>query len=342
MAAPSTLDIPLWYTRCPVPTASGLAYAQGWLTRRYEAWGATLGILQDAPADIARHHYDHALPGLIREGGNVPAIVARSTGSPTRLIGLTWIDERQVIVTRPETRIGGEAWRGRRLAVPGWAAERHASHHRAMALAGFEAALRHDRLSLADVVQVEVPVGATIPPGHLRKARKSGGWVALRAVAEGRADAAYVKGSDGLAMAREAGLVIGVDLNGFPGREWRVNNGTPRPLTVHEALLDHRPEWVAAFLEESLRAARWAQENETQVRAIVEREAGGDKDAVQAAYGAGFHEGFAPTLEGDRLVLLDRQVDFLARHGFLDAHVDVEAWAVREPLAAAQAALVAA
>lgn len=332
-------SFPLWYTRCPVPTASGLAYAQGWLSKRYEAWGASLGILQDAPADIARHHYDHDLPGLIREGGNVPAIVARSTGAPTRLIGLTWIDERQIIVTRPGTALTPSRLAGLRIAVPDWASERHASHHRAMALAGFEAALCQGGASLAAVQWIEVPVADTLPPGRLRAARGTTGWVAVQAVADGRADAAYVKGSDGLAVALAAGLVVAIELDQLPERRLRVNNGTPRPLTVHEELLQHRPEWVVAFLEESLRAATWAVDNEDEVRRIIVREAGGDAAAVQAAYGKGFHTGFAPSLSSDRLDLLALQIEFLARQGFLSGPVRIEDWVATQPLEAARSAL---
>lgn len=335
----SGIAFPLWYTRCPVPTASGLAYAQGWLSRRYAHWGAHLGVLQDAPAEIARHHYDHALPGLIREGGSVPAIVARASGAPTRLIGLTWIEERQVLVGRPDTALAQIGWAGLRLAIPGWASQRHASHHRAMALAGFESVLRHAGLSLGDAVQVEVPVGATVPPGHLRQAGGGSVWVAVTAVARGLADAAYVKGSAGLAAARQAGLVILADLADLPGPRWRINNGTPRPLTVHEELLQYRPEWVVAFLEESLRAADWAQRNPSEVLGVLQAEAGGDPEDVATAYGQGLDEGFAPSLDAQRLEWLSLQVDFLARHDFLQSGVDVHAWVAPEPLLAAQAAV---
>ena len=322
----------LWYTRCPVPTASGLAYSQGWLDERASALGATLGILQDAPAHIARHHYDHDLHGLVREGGNVPAIVARAHGAPTWLIGLTWIDERQLIVARPGDDLRAETLAGRRIAIPGWAAERHASHHRAMALAGFESVLRHAGLGLDQVTAVDVPVGATIPPGHLRAGRTGSGWVALQAVADGRADAAYVKGSGGLAAARAAGLAIAIEIDALPARELRVNNGTPRPLTVHDALLQHRPEWAIAFLQESLRAARWAQQNEDAVRVILEREAGGNAAEVREAYADGFHAGFAPSLDADRLALLQVQADFLHRHGFTDRALRVDDWVAPAPL----------
>src|SRR5581483_1920523 len=88
----------LWYTRCPVPTATGIAADRGWLAAEFAADGLTVRSLQDEGADVPRdRHFSHALTSLFREGGNVPALWARSRGEPTRLIGLTWIEERQAI-----------------------------------------------------------------------------------------------------------------------------------------------------------------------------------------------------------------------------------------------------
>lgn len=57
----------LWYTRCPVPTASGLANNLGWLGRTADAAGVGFGVLQDAGPELAVRHFDHRLPGLIRK-----------------------------------------------------------------------------------------------------------------------------------------------------------------------------------------------------------------------------------------------------------------------------------
>src|SRR5436190_132439 len=86
----TTLDR-IWFTRCPVPTASGIAHSLGWLSEEFGRDGLEVAALQDAPRELSRHHFDHELPGLFREGGNIPALAAKATGSPSRLIGLTWI-----------------------------------------------------------------------------------------------------------------------------------------------------------------------------------------------------------------------------------------------------------
>jgi hypothetical protein len=104
----STVDT-IWFTRCAgggrggVPIASGIAYNIGYLTEEFKADGIKLLTLQeDAGPELQHNHYDHELKTLIREGGNLFAIPAKAQGAKTRLIGLTWIDESQAILVRPQ------------------------------------------------------------------------------------------------------------------------------------------------------------------------------------------------------------------------------------------------
>ncbi len=82
----------IWFTRCPVPTATGLANALGWLREEFAADGIRVATIQEAPPALARHHYDHGIPTLIREGGSLLALAAKAQRASTKLIGLTWID----------------------------------------------------------------------------------------------------------------------------------------------------------------------------------------------------------------------------------------------------------
>jgi ABC-type nitrate/sulfonate/bicarbonate transport system substrate-binding protein len=108
----------IWFTRCPVPTATGLAYKLGWLGEEFAKDGIAVQTLQETP-ELNRHHYDHQLPELIREGGNLLALPARAQGAPTRLIGLTWIDEWQTILVRPGSDITEPRHlKGKKAALP--------------------------------------------------------------------------------------------------------------------------------------------------------------------------------------------------------------------------------
>ena len=121
----TTVDT-IWFTRCAgggrggVPTASGIAYKLGYLDEEFKAEGIKLKTLQeDGGPELRHNHYDHQLPTLIREGGNLFAIPAKAQGAKTKLIGLTWIDEAQSILVRPDSDIRSpEQLKGKRPGLP--------------------------------------------------------------------------------------------------------------------------------------------------------------------------------------------------------------------------------
>lgn len=327
----------LWYTRCPVPTASGLAHSLGWLDETAQRNGLQFAVLQDAGPELAGFHYDHGLPGLVREGGNVPALAARAQGSPTRLIGLTWIDESQAVLVGPDSPVRTPAdLGGLRIGIPAWAQDQARSFPRAMALHGFSGALRLAGLTLADVTVVEL--GVERDPQvrtEIQQRSRRAVWGAEELL-RGEVDAIYVKGARAQEVAAQHGFRVAVDLDATETKRLRVNNGTPRPITVHQELLDTAPEVVIGFLAQSLRAAEWATGNLDGVRAVLQRETLSGPEGVVAAYGEDFHRGLHPTLDEQRLELLGVQKQFLYAHGFLAADFDLESWVAPEPLARAR------
>ena len=331
----------IWFTRCPVPTATGLAYKLGWLEEEFAADGIGIRTLQEVGGEQARHHYDHGLANLIREGGNLLALPARAQGANTRLIGLTWIDEWQAILVRPGSDIASPAdLRGKRLALPVFRLidleenRRGRSIARGMSLAGYHGALASAGLAFDDITLVEVGDDGTAPAGLPPGASL---WQGIAALTRGEVDAVYVKGAAAVDAARAAGVVVGIDLDQLPERRFRVNNGTPRPITVHQDFLDRHFDLVVRFLGQTLRAAEWARTRREEVLRILQDETRADSTAVAAAYRDGFHTQLAPDLSEERLALFEQQKNFQLAHGFLDRDVDVRGWADRRPLEAAQA-----
>nr|WP_159356533.1 ABC transporter substrate-binding protein [Methylovorus glucosotrophus] len=322
----------LWFTRCPVPTATGLAHKLGWLESEFAADGIALFTLQDH-RELARHHYDHQLPTLIREGGNLLAIAARAQGAPTRLIGLTWIDEWQTILVRPDSGITEPAHlKGLRLALPAFIEHplhehiRGSSIARGMSLHGYKGALKIAGLTLDDVQLVEVG------SGQGGREDLGGLWAGIEQLAAGKVDAVYVKGASAVEAAQRQGVVVGINLDTYPDLQYRVNNGTPRPITVHEQLLQEHPELVARFLYQSLRASEWAKTNLEGVRKVLEGETRSGGIGVQQAYGDQFHLSLAPDLSEQRVHLFQQQKNFMLIHGLLDRDFDLDAWIDRGPL----------
>lgn len=342
----------IWFTRCPVPTATGIAYKLGWLTEAFEADGITLRTLQEGRTDLGRHHYDHRLPTLIREGGNMLAFAARAQGEPTKLVGLTWIEESQLILARPGSGIASAAdLKGKRLALPSWNNNPIPSHvrgtsiARGMSLAGYKGVLASAGLTFDDVELVETldrrrrtsgGPGRDADPSQVQSATDQGvgGLWPFQALVDGTVDAIYVKGAAALDQAKANGLVVAIDLDRLPDPRFRVNNGTPRPITVHQDLLDNHFDLVVRFLAVTLRAADHVAEQPQVLRDILKFETAGSDEAVDHAY-AQLHQGLRPTLDAERLALFAQQKKFLFAHGFLDADFALSDWIDPRPLEAA-------
>ena len=329
----------LWFTRCPVPTATGLAYRLGWFQEEFAPDGITVATIQDAPKELRRHHYDHELTSLIREGGSLLALPARAQGAKTRLIGLTGIDEWQAILVRPDSGISSPRdLKGLRVALPAYveneipAHVRGSSIARGMSLQGIKGALAHDGLTLDDVHFVEVGSG--------QGAREGAGlgslWAGLDNLARGEVDAVYVKGASAVEAAQRVGAIVGIDLDAFTDRRYRVNNGTPRPITVHEDLLYDHFDIVVRFLAQTLRAAEWAKTNLAAIHDILQGETGSGEAGVATAYRNDFHLSLHPSLSDELIELFHIQKKFTLLHGILDRDFDLESWIDHRPLEAAR------
>lgn len=329
----------IWFTRCPVPTATGLAYRLGWLKEEFAPDGISVATLQEAPREFAHYHYDHAIPSLIREGGSLLALAAKAQGANTRLVGLTWIDEWQAILVRPGSDIT-TPWdlKGRRVALPAYvqreipAHVRGSSIARGMTLQGLKGALAHDDLTLDSVRFVEVGSGQ----GSGNAEGLGSLWEGLEHLERGEVDAVYVKGASAVDAAKRHGAVVGIDLDSFTDRRYRVNNGTPRPITVHADFLEQHFDLLVRFLAQILRAANWAADNLAGVQEILKSETRSGDEGVATAYRNGFHQSLQPALSKELLDLFHIQKNFTLLHGILDRDFDLDAWVDPRPLEAAR------
>jgi sulfonate transport system substrate-binding protein len=324
----------LWYTRCPVPTASGLALDLGWLAKEFGRLDIKLTSVRDSPeADVRLAHYSHSLPGLFREGGNIPAIWARSSGQDTSVVALTWVDEYQAILTRPGLGILKPAdLRGARVGIPQQAGRR-IDFARAMALRGIVSALELGGLTTDDITIIDI---ASEQPSFV-SGRHNGRFHEreAQALAVGEVDAIYVKGAPGRCSAREHGLITVVDLARHPDPLRRVNNGNPRPVTVDRRTAAERPDLVARYLSVLIRAAAWAEAHRSDVIDIVANEVCSSPADVEAAYGRDLNWSFWLDLSQQRRMALAMQKDFLLRRGFIENDFDVASWIDPRPLAQA-------
>lgn len=325
---PGTTGLPaaLWYTRCPVPTASGIAQHQRWLHASFAELGVRLDSIIASPDRAVREsHFRHSLPGSFREGGNVPPLWARANGQDTVVVAITWVDERQLVLVRPDSGIRSVAdLRGRRLGLVRKQQSDLVDVGRAESLRGLLTALR-----IRDVSRDEVEwVDLAGPEWDLREQARTGRPVRsllVDAVLEGRADAVFVKGA-GVAAALDAGLVPVEDLNEQADPLLRISAGSPRPVTVDRATLEATPDVVDRYLAVLLLTAAWAREHPGEVVDILAAETGTDAETVRRAFGPELHLAFEPQLAPTYVRALGEQKDWLLAEGFLAADFDVEAW----------------
>ncbi len=323
----------LWMTRSPVAAASGVAWALGWISEEFAGDGIVVRRVNEGGLNIVTADPEHLGLHLFREGGNIKALAARALGAPTRVIGLTWIDERQVIMTRRDTPVLEPMnLKGMRFALPGFSRTPGESIARAMALRGITSALALGGLTLDDVRLVEVPA----PPSESTSAQGMRRlWLGLEWLAQGKVDAVYAKGAAAAELAAELGLEAAVELDAYPSRMTRINNGTPRPIVVHQHMLDHHFDLVVRFLAQTLRAADWAATHPAELKPILARDTLSGLGGVEAAYRSHVLRALHPDLSADRIDMLRIQAQFLWAQGFLTAPVDVQSWVDPAPLAAA-------
>ncbi|MGE0798849.1 MAG: ABC transporter substrate-binding protein, partial [Lautropia sp.] len=236
----------LWYTRCPVPTATGLAIQEGLFDAEFEADGIqVLSLRASSSRDVRESHFDHRLPDSFRQGGSAPPIWNYSIHRDTKLIGLTWVDEYQAIIARPESGIRRpEDLRGRRIGIPRRVNDK-IDFFRAMCLRGACAALALGGVGRDDVDLDDLPVTETYMGDTAESSNGqlwSGGHRARRqqieafAMIRGAVDAIYVSGAAGLWLRDFLGARDVLELGSHPDPEVRGSNQQPATLTVNAEL----------------------------------------------------------------------------------------------------------
>ena len=344
----------LWYTRCPVPTGLGIAIQQGWLQDAFRAQGTKVASLLESTDFATREsHFSHTLQNSVRHGGNIPAISAKALGRDTRLIGLSWADETQLILASPESGIETvRDLKGRRFGLPNWK-NVEIDFTRAQALRGLENALSLEGLNVTDVELVDQDIESHYsdrPAEQLNGTLAFGGRLASRgrannseviALLRGEVDAIFLKGAHGALIANQFGLTTVIDTGAHPEPLIRANNGTPRTLAVDGNLLDNHFDAAVTIVEQVLRAEAWAQDHADEVRRYLARETNASEYWVSVAYGSDAQTKLKTDLADQSLDALQDFTNFLHRWNFIPPSFDVRAWADFRPLEAATSTRIA-
>jgi ABC-type nitrate/sulfonate/bicarbonate transport system substrate-binding protein len=330
--------INLWYTRCGAATASALAIRKGWLQEEFAQGGTALHSLRDSESlEVRNSHYHHKQSGMFREGGNIPPLWAKGLGQDTVVVGITWLDEYQGILTRADSGIRdlGDL-KGKRLGIP---LHKNAviDFQRGAAQHGFETVLSLIGHSTDSAVLVDIDAPSyDLQDGPRRTSENRQYSVELEALERGDVDAVFLRFARGYRASQDPRFHELINLNTLKDPLLRVNNGTPRPVTVDRAFLDKHPEVVARYLAVLLRTAAWAEKNHDEVVSLLAQDNSAASIAdVLASHGPKVHLSFTPKLSEDYILGLNEQKEFLRRWGYIKHDYNVRDWIVAEPLAEA-------
>ena len=329
----------IWYSRGSIPTPLGLSAQLGLYDKEFAADGITIKSLQDSdnPAELASH-FEHNLPDSFRLGGAVQPIWARAKGRETRVIGISWIDEYQVILALPESGIvTPRDLKGRRLGLPRQPANADGVDvNRAEALRGLLVALETAGLSHKDAEWVEVPSrgpnAMPEPDTPVRRGSPHRYTAVVHALLKGQVDAIYVKDVRGAEVAHLLDAQVVINLGFHPERWVRVNNCTPRPLTVNALTLQQHPDLVRRFLGSIATVDSWARRNPGQALTHIARETNWSESWVRYAYGDKLHEKLGVNLADESVTALEVFKRYLLDWDFIKRDFDLSEWLDPGPL----------
>ncbi|VVO12438.1 ABC transporter substrate-binding protein [Pseudomonas fluorescens] len=334
----STPPVKLFYTRCGAATASALAIRKNWLQQAFAGPGTELHSLRDSDSLAVRNaHYHHQQSGLFREGGNIPPIWAKGSGQDTVVVGITWLDEYQGILTRADSGIREIAdLKGKRLGVP---LHNNAviDFQRGAAQHGFATALTLAGLSPDDATFVDLQAPSYDSEDGPRKIREERPDVAIEALENGSVDAIFLRFARGYRLSQDPRFHQLININELQDPLLRVNNGTPRPITVDRLFLEQHPELVVRYLAVLLRTAEWAAaHHEEVVQLLIPEDRNATPAEVLGSHGPDVHLSFTPKLTPEYIEGLTVQKNFLRDWGYLKADFEVSDWIVSGPLEQAQ------
>ena len=335
----------LWYTRCPVPTASGIALNKGWIENEFKPDGIeVISLRQSDDVKVREAHYTHNLDNAFRQGGNVPAIYAKSEGADTALIGLHWVSQYQGLLTRSNSDIKEiSSLKKKRFALP----IRHndpIDFWRSMSLAAYTAALSLQGLNLEDIELVELPISASyidvnkgnVDPHAIVPRLERQHSTEVLALLNDKVDVIYGHSAWGCHIREMFSLYEIINIRDCSDDRLKIINRHPKVLTVSRQLLESHPDLVDRYVFQVIKAAKWAQKNQDEARRILAQEIGVAEYWIDEGCGNNIINELNISLETELVDALNARQIFLKKHGFINNLIDLDSWVDNGPLKRAQ------
>ena len=324
----------LWYTRCPVATASGIAYQRGMFDEEFKGSDYEVRNIKELGREQASTHFTPTLADSFREGGFIPPLWAHQNGAQTVVVGFTFVAETLRFYVRPDSGINSFAdLKGKRIGLPVRPKLEidfmHVNAHKA-----FWGALQEHGMTEADVELTDFEVGddvlgtvnadygqgdnRTVPPLYAGE---------IEALLAGEVDVVFAKNAEAIYTEHcYVGRINMIyDLINSSSAEFKCN-ANPRPITVSGNTIAENPEGVIRYLQVLIRASAYAADNRQGAAEVMAPELGVETDDIFKAYEADFNSKLWPTLDDRIIGLANAFLGFMVEKGYLSDQVTLAGW----------------
>jgi ABC-type nitrate/sulfonate/bicarbonate transport system substrate-binding protein len=336
----------VWYTNCPLVSASNVDQELGWTREEFKKIGVKYAFMRSTPLNDWYPHYIHNLDNLIRFGGLFPPVHVHADIRRTRLLGVTHAPrEGGVLLVRAKDDIYRMAdLKGKKIGLSKSLNTIKTDWWRIQEEQGIELMLRMNGMTRKDVKIVEFPypddwynnpemVGPPMEnPSELWLKRDHKNDLAFRpletALEQGKIDAMYSQSKVLSVLSEATGKFAAIeDLSTYP--DWRLQVANiPAAITCTAEMARKHPELVVTFMKGMIKVGRWANQHKHAAAAIL------DKQTyyldVEDTYRGIEHIDMVPNLSPLNLASVEMGKNFMLSHGYIKNDFDVEKWAAPE------------
>ena len=336
----------VWYTNCPLVSASNVDQELGWTREEYKKIGVKYAFMRSTPDNDWYPHYIHNLDNLIRFGGLFPPVAVNADIRRTRLLGVTHAPrEGGVMLVRAKDDIYRmRDLKGKKIGLSKSLNTIKNDWWRIQEEQGIELMLRMNGMARKDVEIVEFPypddwynnpemVGPPMEnPSELWLKRDHKHDLAFRpletALEQGKIDAMYSQSKVLSVLSEATGKFAMIeDLSRYP--DWRLQVANiPAAITCTTEMAEKHPELAVTFMKGMIKVGRWANQHKHAAAAIL------DKQTyyldVADTYRGIEHIDMVPNLSPLNLASVELGKNFMLSHGYIKNDFDVRKWAAPE------------
>jgi ABC-type nitrate/sulfonate/bicarbonate transport system substrate-binding protein len=335
----------VWYTNCPLISASNIDQELGWTREEYKKIGVKYDFVRNTRENDFYPHYIHNLDNLIRFGGLFPPIHVHADIRRTRLLGLTHAPrEGGVMLVRSRDKIFRmKDLKGKKIGLSKSMNKIKNDWWRIQEHQGIELMLMLNDMALNDVQLVEFPYAddwyndpkmlePLYNPSDLWLTRDHKRDLAFRpletALEKGVIDALYTQSGPLQQLSEATGKFAAIeDLSKYP--DWRLQVANlPAAITCTVEMAEKHPELAVAFVKGMIRVGRWANEHKRAAAVILDRQT--FYRNVEATYEGIKPIDLVPNLSPQNMASVEIGKDFMVSHGYIKNDFDVYKWAAPE------------